>query len=427
MQIGGHALHAHYIRRHSMSISATAVLDQRMANNLWNLFHLQLPAIKRSPKWLRAWVTIGAFVSVCALIACVIMISILLVRLGIDALLSPAPIYQEAARNFLLAFASAFGAPFLVWRAWVAHQQAKAAAEQARVALENHITGIFSKSVEMMGFVQQSQLPRPDGTFVSRSVPNIEARLGAIYSLERILRESEKDQRAILETLCAYVRENTPLEIPDDEAEASIFYRGEMPPSPTRRKDVQAAITVIGRRPKIAHEHLDFRSTNLVAYDFSEHNFDHADFSGSFLNAANMVGACFANCIFSHTFLRAAKMKNASFQSSVFDDCDFTNAEIERTDFKSTKITRTDLRRAHVTSLHFEGANLEAAFGYSLEYAVKAVKSEGPNHFNADEIFKVHSLFQKATYDERTTVSQAVRDALDMMTRSATEAAKPKD
>jgi hypothetical protein len=211
------------------------------------------------------------------------------------------------------------------------------------------------------------------------------------------------------------VRENSPLEIPHDEAEASIFYRGDIPPPPTRRKDVQAAITVIGRRPKIADQDLDFRGTNLVAYDFSEQNFDHADFSGSFLNGANMVGGQLNNCIYSHTFLRAAKMKKAGFQSSVFDDCDFSGAELEETDFRSAKIVDTDLRRAKVTSIRLEGANLEEAFGAYLDYSVKSVKSEGPNHINADEILKVDNLFKKATWDDSTIVSQATRDAIELM------------
>jgi hypothetical protein len=82
-------------------------------------------------------------------------------------------------------------------------------------------------------------------TSTARSIPNIESRLGALYSLDRLLSESEKDQRAILEALCAYVRENSPPQTLDDEQRKGLF-RGDITPVPTRRSDVQAAITIIG-------------------------------------------------------------------------------------------------------------------------------------------------------------------------------------
>src|ERR1700730_10717325 len=116
-----------------------------MADEIWTSLHLRLPPFKQWSDGVRAWITIVASFF---LIACMLMIVALLARLLWDAVLLPEPANQEATRNFVLAFASAFGAPFLVWRPWVAHKQATAAAEQARVALENLITGTFSRSVE---------------------------------------------------------------------------------------------------------------------------------------------------------------------------------------------------------------------------------------------------------------------------------------
>jgi len=324
-----------------------------------------------------------------------------------------------------LAFASAFGAPFLVWRTWVAHQQAKAAAEQARVALENHVTGIFSKSVELMGLVRETKVSGPEGLSVTRSAPNVEARLGALYSLERLLSESEKDQRAILETLCAYVRENSPLEIPKDEDEAQAFFRGELPPAPSRRADVQAALTIIGRRSEGIRARaeregwrLDFRTTNLVSYDFSGLNYGSADLSNSFLDHANMTAANFENSIFMNSFMRAANMTRTSFRSSLFDDCGLANAKIEETDFSLCKFVMTDLRRAKVASFDIKGANLEEAFwSFGLQHALESMKKEGQNAFNTDEIMKTYQLFQKATFDKETNVSQTVRDIIEYMTQ----------
>ena len=101
-----------------------------------------------------------------------------------------------------------------------------------------------------MGAIRESKSVAADGNELSRSVPNIESRLGGLYSLERLLAESVKDQKAIVETLCAYIRENSPLEIPENDAEAQEFFRGARPPAATQRADVQAALTTIGRIPE---------------------------------------------------------------------------------------------------------------------------------------------------------------------------------
>lgn len=392
--------------------------------SVWTALHLRPRAFRDFPEGLRAWVTIASAVALAGLVICVLITVFLLCRLGWDALSSPAPNYQEATKNFLFAFASAFGAPFLVWRTWVAHKQASAAAEQAHIALENHITGIFSKSVELMGQVREVKTNGPGGVLMVRSVPNIEARLGALYSLERLLRESEKDQRAILETLCAYVRENSPVELPQNEEQASLFRRGDLPPTATRRGDVQAALTIVGRRSdqvrsraKVELWRLDFRNSNLISYDFSGLNFNRADFSNSFLNAADMTGASFDDCIFTHTFLRAALMKNASFRTSIFKDSDLEKAEIDKTNFGGAKFIATDLREAQVTNIALEGANLDEAFGFSLQYAVESAKRGEPSYHYAKELLGALHLVQHATYDKNTSVSQVFREAVDLLTQ----------
>lgn len=388
-----------------------------MSEETWNALRLQsLP--------LQALVTFAAIIVCATLVACLILICILLVRLGWDALFSPSPTYQEATKNFLLAFASAFGAPFLVWRTWVAHQQAKAASQQARVALENHITGIFSKSVELMGLIRETKTTDPNGAPAIKSTPNIEARLGALYSLERLLGESERDQRTILETLCAYVRENSPIEVPETGKQQSTTSPAKAFRSATSRADVQAALTIIGRRPESLRARaekgqwqLDFRNTNLTTYDFSGLNYDRANLTSSFLNGANMSRSSFANCVLARTSLRDANLKEAYFCASHFNACDLTGATVESTNFRLANFVQTDLTKANVTSLAIEGADLENAFSpYHLQYALEEIRKGsdlGPHHLK--EIFEIANLFQKATADKNTNLPQEVHDAMEFI------------
>ena len=67
-----------------------------------------------------------------------------------------------------------------------------AAEENARVAQEGQITERFTKAIEQLGHDE------------------IAIRLGGIYALERIAKDSEKDHGSIMEVLTAYVREKAP-------------------------------------------------------------------------------------------------------------------------------------------------------------------------------------------------------------------------
>jgi len=64
------------------------------------------------------------------------------------------------------------------------------------VAEQGHITDRFTKAIEQLGAT------------TAKNEPNVEVRLGAIYALERIARDSARDHWTIMEVLTAYVRKN---------------------------------------------------------------------------------------------------------------------------------------------------------------------------------------------------------------------------
>ncbi|TKT73116.1 pentapeptide repeat-containing protein [Afipia massiliensis] len=390
--------------------------------NFFDIFGIDRNVFAPVPETFRSWTTVSLTIGLIVFSLGVLISAILLFRLGVNALFSPDDSFQDAAKNFLFALAGAFGAPFLVWRTWVAHLQANAATAQANTALESHLTGIFAKSVELLGLVREVKTIKPDGSPVVRSLPNLESRLGALYSLERLLRESNKDQQAILETLCAYVRENSPLEIPEDENERDKISSGKQAPEPSRRTDVQAAITIIGRRLLVVHERgrregwrLDLREANLVGYDFSGLNFDGSDFTGSFLNFCKLNGASFENSIFSNTLFCGAELNRTKLTCSSLNHCNFSSEKIKDSDFSLTTIENTDLREAHIISLDIRGANLKNAFSSWLEFSVTDAIKNGATSFNAMEIVRTNELFKKAHWDETTALSKTTLDAIGLM------------
>lgn len=93
------------------------------------------------------------------------------------------------------------------------------------LARAGQLTDRFSKAIEQLG--QQG----------------MEVRLGAIYALERIARDSSYDHPQIFEVLTAYVRERVTLK-PETSRPRDLVAITLPRPAP----DIQAVLTVIGRR-----------------------------------------------------------------------------------------------------------------------------------------------------------------------------------
>lgn len=99
----------------------------------------------------------------------------------------------ESVRNLFVILGGLIGLGLLGWRTLNIHRQTKTLMRrheaQVEADRERRITDNFTRAVEQLGSER------------------LETRLGAIYALERIARESERDHWPIMETLTAYVRE----------------------------------------------------------------------------------------------------------------------------------------------------------------------------------------------------------------------------
>ena len=68
---------------------------------------------------------------------------------------------------------------------------------------------------------------------------NMTVRIGGIYALERIARDSQKDHWTVMEALCAFIRYES---------------NKVAPTQPKLRSDIQIALTVVGRRSWVDKE-----------------------------------------------------------------------------------------------------------------------------------------------------------------------------
>lgn len=171
--------------------------------------------------------------------------------------------------------------------------------EQAELTRESQFTEQYVEAIKLLS------TPKDDGMM---------ARLGGIYSLERIMRDSKKDHDTAVQVLAAFVRKHAPAPDPDllrpDERDV---------PMPAPKDDVQAALTVLMRRPtREEKQPLDLSFTDLRRADLScgylrdadltGAALDRADLSGAVLAFAHLAGADFADANLTNTDLRGADL-----------------------------------------------------------------------------------------------------------------------
>lgn len=303
----------------------------------------------------------------------------------------------------LLAAGVLVAAPFAIWRIVISFQhsraalvQAAAATRQADIANQVHFTTLFVNAMEQLGATRVLT----EGT-ISKTEPNTEVRLGAIYALERLARDSERDHWSIMETLCAYVRKNAkPPQFVSEEMRRDLA-AGDINGGVLEAKraklyvDVQAALTVIGRRAsnQITYEEqlrdgalnprlyeLDLTGVDLSGAVLNGLNFDYACFDGSNLAFAELEGTSLRRARFWHTHVEGANLRGANLGAASmighWEGADFSGANLmhahaqycafDGAQFLAADLTQCNFKEAKVRGAYFQGTTLGAAcFDYA--------------------------------------------------------------
>jgi uncharacterized protein YjbI with pentapeptide repeats len=184
--------------------------------------------------------------------------------------------------EFIKTAAQILGGAFFLVTIWVAWQNLV-------VSQEKYKTDLFTQAIDQLGNVNQ-----------------MEVRLGGIYALERIARDSEKDHGPIMEVLTAFVRLHAPW-TPEKAAEDKKQQDKTKKPPPGKKKsktegekikpraDIQAILTVLGRRArtykKEGDQRLDLRQTDLRGARLRGAHLEGAHLGGAQLEGANLTGA----------------------------------------------------------------------------------------------------------------------------------------
>jgi uncharacterized protein YjbI with pentapeptide repeats len=190
-------------------------------------------------------------------------------------------------------------------------------------------------------------------------------RLGGIYALEHLMRESEADHITVIDVLAAFIRENAPASPPSTRGDPNTT-RPSDPPTPATRKaeprpctDIQAALTVLARRPKRPEPiwYIDLSNTDLRGADLRWARLDHTRLEQTWLQHANLSSAHLEGA-----FLREAQLQHAWLVETQMQDADLIDAQLEHANLGGVHLRTGDLRRVQLRQAHLRRAELQHAF-----------------------------------------------------------------
>ncbi|MFT4037134.1 MAG: pentapeptide repeat-containing protein [Thermomicrobiales bacterium] len=235
-----------------------------------------------------------------------------------------------------------------------AWQQLGQTSNNLRVSQEGQITDRFSRAVDQLGSEEFT------------------IRLGGIYALERIARDSPRDYGPVMEVLTAFARQESPLpaNAPGTPAVAA----------PDIPLDVKAVFKVIGRRTPEQVETemaeggcLDLTNINAVGADLADANLQNTCWDNSDLRGAIMSRANLADTTFSAANLQQANLDRVTATGAVFNSANLVFANLSQGDFTdanflAANLTNALLQGANLTDASLLRANLQMATGFGADF-----------------------------------------------------------
>lgn len=188
----------------------------------------------------------------------------------------------------------------------------------------------------------------------------IDVTIGGIYALERIAVDSLRDHPTVMEVLAACIREHSRKQWP----KLSKKPGAELPewPERTTRPDIQAALTVIGRRNATRdRQPIDLKGANLTRADLTRATLVGADLTGATLVDADLTGADLNYAKLTAADLTGAKLTKKLFQA-ILTDATLPGADLNHADLGGgADLTRAKLAGADLTNANLAGAILTDA------------------------------------------------------------------
>lgn len=238
-----------------------------------------------------------------------------------------------------------------------------------RLTQSGQVAERYSKAVELLGSTHEEK----DGT----RRPNVEARLGAIYALERVAWDSPTTHWAVINLLVTYLRTNFRSEFSDLQ-----HFRQQSGEKAAAGEEVFAIAGVLARRKQGREEGwLLLSNTNLRWVSLSGAKLKGAALWHSDLNTATLDNADLTDARLQNANLYRATLANANLTN-----VDLTDAILDGADLQGAKLKGAIMKGASTQGTIFADVDLSDVEGLTweqLEAAAVYEKNKLPIYLNS--------------------------------------------
>jgi hypothetical protein len=216
-------------------------------------------------------------------------------------------------------------------------------------------------------------------------------RLGAIYALERIARDSERDHWPIMEILTAYVREHAPWKEEEQVSQEETLPSETQPTQnhqslPKLAADIQAILTVVRRRTWTYEQGEDQR-LNLSATDLHGADLWAAHLEGAHLSYVHLEGASLSLAHLEEAYLEGAHLEGAELPHAHLEGAELSEAHLEGASLAWACLEGAELSEAHLEGAFLGGASLEGA-------SLSGAHLERTNFLTVQQLARVETLYE---------------------------------
>jgi uncharacterized protein YjbI with pentapeptide repeats len=291
----------------------------------------------------------------------------------------------ELENDLRKTYAQTLGGAILLMALLFAWKRMTTAEKIVEVSRQAQMTERFTRAIDQLG-----------ASYVTGE-KKFEIRLGGIYALERIARESEENHWSVVEILTAYVREDALRKKGTDQRVETILGNGggaKRVASSTfpqgASADIQAILTVLGRRGMTYQDgedhRLDLAHANLHGVVLADANFrgavlsgsnlqgaklykvnlvdallDEADLYACNLNYADLQRANLRKARLEKAFLMSAKLQYGKLIGAILSGADLRGADLRGAELESAKLRGANLQRVKLSGANLGGAFLDTA------------------------------------------------------------------
>jgi len=215
-------------------------------------------------------------------------------------------------------------------------------ARNLAIAQEGQITERFTRAIDQLGS------------------DKLQVRLGGIYALERIARDSRQDHWPVMEILTAFVRDDSVVKSDSDNK-----------PRRTPTADIEAVLTVLSRR-NLEHENntdqrIDLRGANLRSAILIGCHLEKSILWEADLTDANLRAIHLESAGLHKACLNSAALISAHMQRATLGEVDMENAACSGANLEGAQLSGANLHAATLYDANLSGANL---FGANLTEAI---------------------------------------------------------